>query len=238
MAAPPVRLSSRRGLPRYPVPASTHCGRGWKRAPARRLSPRRRFLAPTAAGLFDWVESQPPWSDFPFIVLTTRHDDPRRRQHTLRLIANLRNVTLAGAADSVRDAGQRRAGGVARPPAPIRCCQVPGRARKSREPPRRTGRRTNPTAAGCERPPDRRPGEPDNGARSSPDADLAPGSCRASGGVGKGPTRVPGRVAAGEMERRSRGGCAARGLGGIRCGLRPGARHRQVQPRSPGSAGR
>lgn len=52
------------------------------------------FLGIDLASLMDWVEKQPPWSDFPFIVLTTHRDDPRRRQHTLRLIGNLRNVTL------------------------------------------------------------------------------------------------------------------------------------------------
>ena len=52
------------------------------------------FFGADPAGLFEWVEGQPPWSDFPFVVLTTRHEDPRHRQHTLRLIANLRNVTL------------------------------------------------------------------------------------------------------------------------------------------------
>ena len=62
--------------------------------PALRLSPRRLFSAPISPGLFDWVEKQPPWSDFPFVILTTRRDDPRPRQQTLRLIANLRNVML------------------------------------------------------------------------------------------------------------------------------------------------
>jgi hypothetical protein len=52
------------------------------------------FFGADAAGLFDWVEKQPPWSDFPFVILTTRRDDPRPRQQTLRLIANLRNVML------------------------------------------------------------------------------------------------------------------------------------------------
>ena len=52
------------------------------------------FFGADPARLFDWVDKQPPWSDFPFIVLTTRRDDPRRRQQTLRLIANLRNVML------------------------------------------------------------------------------------------------------------------------------------------------
>ncbi|MGH7047145.1 MAG: histidine kinase dimerization/phospho-acceptor domain-containing protein [Stellaceae bacterium] len=52
------------------------------------------FLAPGREPLFEWVEKQPPWSDFPFIILTTHHFDVRRRQNTLRLIEHLRNVTL------------------------------------------------------------------------------------------------------------------------------------------------
>jgi signal transduction histidine kinase/ActR/RegA family two-component response regulator len=52
------------------------------------------FFGADLAPLFDWVSSQPPWSDFPFIILTTRRDDPRLRQYMLGLIDNLRNVTL------------------------------------------------------------------------------------------------------------------------------------------------
>jgi signal transduction histidine kinase/CheY-like chemotaxis protein len=44
--------------------------------------------------LFGWVSDQPPWSDFPFVILTTRRDDPRLRRYALGLIDNLRNVTL------------------------------------------------------------------------------------------------------------------------------------------------
>jgi PAS domain-containing protein len=44
--------------------------------------------------LFSWVGSQPPWSDFPFVILTTRHDNLRLRRHALGLIDKLRNVTL------------------------------------------------------------------------------------------------------------------------------------------------
>jgi len=51
------------------------------------------FLGADAA-LFDWVDNQPPWSDFPFIILTTRRDDPRSRRYTIGLIDKLRNVTL------------------------------------------------------------------------------------------------------------------------------------------------
>jgi response regulator RpfG family c-di-GMP phosphodiesterase len=52
------------------------------------------FLGADPGPLFDWVNNQPPWSDFPFVILTTRRDDPRLRRHTLGLIDKLRNVTL------------------------------------------------------------------------------------------------------------------------------------------------
>jgi len=52
------------------------------------------FLGADLAPLFEWVRKQPPWSDFPFILLTTRRDDPRLRQYTLGLIEQLCNVTL------------------------------------------------------------------------------------------------------------------------------------------------
>ena len=52
------------------------------------------FLGAEAAPLFNWVSNQPPWSDFPFVILTARRDDPRHRRYTLGLIDKLRNVTL------------------------------------------------------------------------------------------------------------------------------------------------
>jgi signal transduction histidine kinase len=52
------------------------------------------FLRAEADPLFDWVSNQPPWSDFPFVILTVRRDDPRHRRYTLGLIEKLRNVTL------------------------------------------------------------------------------------------------------------------------------------------------
>ncbi len=52
------------------------------------------FLGTGAALLFIWVSNQPPWSDFPFVILTARSDDPRRRRYTLGLIDKLHNVTL------------------------------------------------------------------------------------------------------------------------------------------------
>jgi signal transduction histidine kinase len=52
------------------------------------------FLGTDLIPLFEWVNNQPPWSDFPFIILTTRRDDPRLRRHTLGLIDKLCNVTL------------------------------------------------------------------------------------------------------------------------------------------------
>ena len=52
------------------------------------------FFGSDPAPVFDWVRDQPPWSDFPFIVLTTRRDSARRHQCTQRLLEPLRNVTL------------------------------------------------------------------------------------------------------------------------------------------------
>ena len=52
------------------------------------------FLGAEAAPLFNWVSNQPPWSDFPFIILTARRDSPRHQRYTLSLIDKLRNVTL------------------------------------------------------------------------------------------------------------------------------------------------
>ena len=52
------------------------------------------FFGTDVSALFDWVGHQPPWSDFPFVVLTTHRDDPRVRRYTLDLIGKLRNVTL------------------------------------------------------------------------------------------------------------------------------------------------
>jgi signal transduction histidine kinase len=52
------------------------------------------FLGAELRPVFDWVRDQPPWSDFPFIILTTRRDDPRLRRYTLDLIERLHNVTL------------------------------------------------------------------------------------------------------------------------------------------------
>lgn len=52
------------------------------------------FFRSDPACLFEWVRQQPPWSDFPFVVLTTRRDEPRTRQHILDIMAKLRNVTL------------------------------------------------------------------------------------------------------------------------------------------------
>jgi PAS domain S-box-containing protein len=52
------------------------------------------FFRSDPACLFEWVDKQAPWSDFPFIILTTRRADPRARQHRAKLISQLRNVTL------------------------------------------------------------------------------------------------------------------------------------------------
>jgi PAS domain S-box-containing protein len=52
------------------------------------------FAGADLGPLFNWVAAQPPWSDFQFVILTSRQDDNRRRQHLLRLMERLRNVTL------------------------------------------------------------------------------------------------------------------------------------------------
>jgi signal transduction histidine kinase/CheY-like chemotaxis protein len=41
-----------------------------------------------------WVAHQPPWSDFPFIVLTTRHSSVHAHALRLRLLESLGNVSL------------------------------------------------------------------------------------------------------------------------------------------------
>lgn len=52
------------------------------------------FVAADPGCLSNWVQNQPPWSDFPFIILTTHVDNSRMRQRTLQLMGSLRNVTL------------------------------------------------------------------------------------------------------------------------------------------------
>jgi signal transduction histidine kinase len=42
----------------------------------------------------DWVAAQPPWSDQPFVVLTTRNEGPRFGAFRRELVVRLRNVTF------------------------------------------------------------------------------------------------------------------------------------------------
>src|SRR6185312_5233116 len=44
--------------------------------------------------LVNWVERQPAWSDLPFILLTSRHEEPRVAAWRHGLVTNLRNVSL------------------------------------------------------------------------------------------------------------------------------------------------
>ncbi|MDB5364636.1 MAG: hybrid sensor histidine kinase/response regulator [Rhodospirillales bacterium] len=44
--------------------------------------------------LFDWVRLQPPWSDLPFVVLTSRRDNPAVAARREALVVHLRNVSL------------------------------------------------------------------------------------------------------------------------------------------------
>ncbi|RYZ71870.1 MAG: hybrid sensor histidine kinase/response regulator, partial [Lysobacteraceae bacterium] len=41
-----------------------------------------------------WVATQPPWSDLPFVVLTSRHDQPRVNVWRQELVRILGNVSL------------------------------------------------------------------------------------------------------------------------------------------------
>src|SRR5262249_23118434 len=52
------------------------------------------FVATDPIPLFDWVRTQPPWSDFPFIVLTNRHDYKGVHQHAVHLRNKPPNVPL------------------------------------------------------------------------------------------------------------------------------------------------
>ncbi|MCQ2028755.1 response regulator [Stutzerimonas zhaodongensis] len=44
--------------------------------------------------LSDWVDHQPTWSDFPFVVLTSKHQQPAVAAWRQRMVAALRNVSL------------------------------------------------------------------------------------------------------------------------------------------------
>jgi signal transduction histidine kinase len=44
--------------------------------------------------LADWVGAQPPWSDLPFIVMTSRNEGPRFTQFRKDLVSKLRNVSF------------------------------------------------------------------------------------------------------------------------------------------------
>ena len=44
--------------------------------------------------LAGWVDQQPAWSDFPFVVLTSKHQQPAVAAWRQRMVAALRNVSL------------------------------------------------------------------------------------------------------------------------------------------------
>jgi len=44
--------------------------------------------------LFEWIEAQPPWSDLPFIILTSHHAQPAVSAWREDLVARLRSVSL------------------------------------------------------------------------------------------------------------------------------------------------
>ena len=45
-------------------------------------------------GLSAWIEGQPAWSDLPFVMLTSRHDQPRVAAWRKTIVDTLRNVSL------------------------------------------------------------------------------------------------------------------------------------------------
>ncbi len=46
------------------------------------------------APLTTWVDAQPPWSDFPFIIMTTQNDRPQFTEFRRRIVSKLRNVSF------------------------------------------------------------------------------------------------------------------------------------------------
>jgi signal transduction histidine kinase/ActR/RegA family two-component response regulator len=52
------------------------------------------FIRESCNRLSNWVSGQPPWSDFPFIVLTSQQTSAFAHAHRLRLLESLGNVSL------------------------------------------------------------------------------------------------------------------------------------------------
>jgi signal transduction histidine kinase len=52
------------------------------------------FLHDSSRKLERWVARQPPWSDFPFVMLTSHHTSPSAHAYRLRLLECLGNVSL------------------------------------------------------------------------------------------------------------------------------------------------
>ena len=52
------------------------------------------FLQGGTKSFEEWVDNQPAWSDFPFIILTTRATSPAAQAYRVRLLESLGNVSL------------------------------------------------------------------------------------------------------------------------------------------------
>jgi signal transduction histidine kinase/ActR/RegA family two-component response regulator len=52
------------------------------------------LIGKRAESLFDWVANQPPWSDLPFVLLTSSQQQPAIYEWRQRLVKQLRNVSL------------------------------------------------------------------------------------------------------------------------------------------------
>ena len=63
-------------------------------APGSRSSPRRRWRAPICTHLSEWLDEQPEWSDFPFVLLTQRGGGLERNPEAGRFLEVLGNVTF------------------------------------------------------------------------------------------------------------------------------------------------
>ena len=64
------------------------------RAPASLWLPRKRWRSADLHALSDWIDEQPEWSDFPFVLLTRRGGGLERNPAASRFLDVLGNVTF------------------------------------------------------------------------------------------------------------------------------------------------
>jgi signal transduction histidine kinase/CheY-like chemotaxis protein len=93
-AAASVELLRRSGIAAQPSSNLAALVEALKQGAAAALIAEEALFGRDAGSLFEWVEGQPPWSDLPFIVLTSRQDQPGILGWRQRLMDGLRNVSL------------------------------------------------------------------------------------------------------------------------------------------------